>query len=236
MRWCNLHASRCHWPASSPVELPVVSSTARPPKTPNPEWTFALQHASEIGPLNGVIGSWHPELLAVQWLDLDRAGDIPLPNAKTDGVQENAAIDDVHVSGEVVQLGIFATLDLRPAIFRMQMSAASSFGKLTWQSPATVDLDSACATAWRCSGVLARRANPPRLGAEESCPDRRDRLGGTRIGGKAPPASCCAAPFDTRAGDERDFAYPPSRWRLLTIGVVRNGRAARRRSRWRSRR
>ena len=60
------------------------------------------------------------ELLAVQRLDFDRTGDVPLANADADGMQQNAAIDDVHVSGEAVEWHI-AALDLRSPIFQVHV-------------------------------------------------------------------------------------------------------------------
>ena len=130
------------------------------------------------------------KLLAVQWLDLDRAGDIPLPNAKTDGVQENAAIDDVHVSGEAVER------HLRPWIFAPRYfkctSAASSFGKLILAVGSNRGLELGLRYGLALLRRLTRRANPARLGAEEAAEIGEIDLAGRDIGGKAPPALCRA--------------------------------------------
>ena len=80
-----------------------------------------LQHAAEIDPLHGNIGL-RAELVAVQRVDLDRAGDTPSADAEADGVQEDAAIDDVHVGGETVERHV-AALDLCSAIFQVHVGS-----------------------------------------------------------------------------------------------------------------
>ena len=105
----------------------------------------------------------------------------PCADADADGVQENAAIDDVHVGGEAVERHV-AALDLRSAIFqvhvgRQQLRQANRLGR---QQPRT-----GLGPRHRLALLrrLVRRVHPTWLGAEEAAEIGEIDLAGRDIGG-----------------------------------------------------